>query len=96
MASKASGEQTSAETTAAAAPTDEGTLVEFVGVKPYGREFHKERSISKKEFDAVNINASQDYSFKPENGWKQRVPQADGDVLDYFSKDESFKVRSDS
>lgn len=75
------------------ATADEGTLVEFVGVKPYGREFHRERSISKAEFKRVEIPASKDYVFTPENGWKVRVPASDADVLAYFQNDESFKVR---
>lgn len=70
-------------------------LVEFVGSPPYGREFHRARTISKSEFAAISVE-SESLSWSAENGWRVKVPASNTLLLEYFrGKDSGFKVRDD-
>lgn len=77
-------------------PAPGTVVVEFVGVPPYGREFHRERAISKADFTRVGVDHKA-LSFNEDNGFRQEVPADNEALLEYFrSKDDGFKVHEDA
>jgi hypothetical protein len=67
---------------------------EYVGTKPFGREFVGRRTITKKQFADIGID-SETIEFSAANNWKQSIAPENEALVEYFDKtDSGFKVHT--